>query len=80
MWRRGLAVRNPGMNNWDLSLTKQFSITERFRVNLRASSFNLMNHPVFSGPNTQYGTGNFGKIFSQANLARQSEVSLKIVY
>ena len=74
------SVRSPGMNNLDLSVTKEFAITERFRVNLRASSFNLFNHPVFSGPNTQFGTGNFGRIFGQANVGRQTEVALKILY
>lgn len=74
------SVRSPGMDNWNLSLTKQFSITERFKLNLRASSFNLMNHPVFSGPNTQFGTGNFGRIFSQANTSRQTELALKLLF
>lgn len=74
------SVRSPGMDNWNLSLTKQFSITERFKVNLRASSFNLLNHPVFSAPNTQFGTGNFGRIFSQANAPRQTELALKLLF
>jgi hypothetical protein len=74
------SVRSPGMDNWNLSLTKQFSITERFKLNLRASSFNLMNHPVFAAPNTQFGTGNFGRIFSQANTSRQTEPALKLLF
>ncbi|MFN0172819.1 MAG: carboxypeptidase regulatory-like domain-containing protein, partial [Bryobacteraceae bacterium] len=72
-------LRNPGMNNWNLTLTKQFVITERFKLNLRASSFNLMNHPVFSGPNTTFGAlGAFGRIFGQANINRQTEVVLRL--
>lgn len=74
-------LRNPGMNNLNLTLTKQFVITERLKVNLRASSFNLLNHPVFSGPNTTFGAlGQFGRISAQANLSRQTEAVLKVIF
>lgn len=73
-------LRNPGMNNFNLTLTKQFSVTERVKLNLRASSFNLMNHPVFGGPATTVGAGNFGQISSQANLSRQTEVVLRLLF
>jgi hypothetical protein len=73
-------LRNPGMNNWNLTLTKQFAINERFKLNLRASSFNLMNTPVFAGPGTTVGVGNFGVILSQANISRQSELVLRLFF
>jgi hypothetical protein len=74
-------LRNPGMNNFNLTLTKQFTITERVKMSLRASSFNLMNHPVFAGPNTTFGAlGSFGQIFSQANLSRQTEAVLRLQF
>ena len=73
-------LRNPGMNNVNLTLTKTFAITEQVKVNLRASSFNLMNHPVFSGPNTTFGTAQFGVISSQANISRQQEIVLRILF
>jgi len=73
-------LRNPGMNNWNLTLTKQFAITERVKLNLRASSFNLMNHPVFSSPGTSVGVANFGVILGQANLSRQTEVVMRLFF
>ncbi|MFN7920079.1 MAG: hypothetical protein U0Q16_08285 [Bryobacteraceae bacterium] len=74
-------VRVPGMNNVNLTLTKQFAITERLKVNLRASSFNLLNHPVFAGPGTTFGAvGTFGRISGQANLSRQSELVLRLIF
>ncbi|HYZ83592.1 MAG TPA: hypothetical protein VE621_04295, partial [Bryobacteraceae bacterium] len=60
--------------------SKEFAVTERVRFRLRGSSFNLWNHPVFSAPNTQFGTGNFGRIFSQSNLGRQTELALRMVF
>ena len=49
-------------------------------MNLRASSFNLMNHPVFGGPNTTFGQAQFGQISSQANINRQTEVVLRLIF
>ncbi len=74
------SVRSPGMNNIDVTLSKTFSITERLKTEFRASMFNVPNHPVFSGPGTTFGTGNFGVVSSQANINRQMEFSLKIRY
>jgi len=74
-------LRNPGMNNINVTLTKQFVISEKLKANLRASSFNLANHPVFSGPNTTFGAlGQFGRISAQANLSRQTELVLRLIF
>lgn len=78
--QRASWVRSPGMNNWNLTLTKTFAVTERIKVNLRGSSFNLMNHPVFSGPNTTFGVAQFGVISTQANISRQHEVVLRVLF
>jgi hypothetical protein len=74
------SVRSPGMNNINLTLTKDFAVTERVKFRLRGSSFNLMNHPVFSAPNTQFGTGDFGVVFNQANMSRQTEFALRLIF
>ena len=74
-------LRNPGMNNINLTLTKQFVVSEKLKINLRASSFNLRNHPVFGSPNTTFGAlGQFGRISSQANISRQTEVVLRLIF
>ena len=73
-------VRTPGMNNINVRLAKDFRLKDTLHLGLRASSFNLPNHPVFSGPNTSLGGSSFGRIFNQANLGRQTELALKIVF
>jgi hypothetical protein len=73
-------VRSPGMNNLNLTLSKTFAITERWKLDFRASSFNLLNHPVFAAPNTTFGDASFGRIFNQANLSRQMEFAVKIFF
>ena len=41
-------LRQPGINNWDLGLVKNFSITERLAFALRVESFNTFNHPQYN--------------------------------
>ncbi len=73
-------VRSPGMNNANLTLSKDFRLVERVRLQFRAEMFNVLNHPVFSAPNTSLGNANFGIISSQANLNRQMEFVAKILF
>jgi hypothetical protein len=39
------AFRGPGINNWDMSLFKNFNFTERMYLQLRLESYNTFNHP-----------------------------------
>jgi hypothetical protein len=73
-------ARSPGMNEVDATLSKDFHIVERLKLQLRLSMFNVANHPVFSGPGTTLGNANFGTISSQANINRQLEFASKIVF
>ena len=54
----------PGTANLDFSLFKDFSITERYRIQFRAEFFNLTNTPQFRTDNigNQQGASNFGRI------------------
>ncbi|MBI3473792.1 MAG: TonB-dependent receptor [Candidatus Solibacter usitatus] len=74
------SVRNPGMNNVNLTLSKDFRIVERIKLQFRASQFNLFNHPVFSGPNTTVGNASFGRISAQNNISRQTEFALRVIF
>src|SRR5262249_17643122 len=42
----------PGFSQWDVTLAKYFRVRERARLQLRAESFNVLNHPSFTGINT----------------------------
>jgi hypothetical protein len=43
-------LTGPGINNWDLSLQKSFSIKERAHLQFRIDAFNVFNHTQFGGP------------------------------
>jgi hypothetical protein len=54
----------PGLNNWDLALSKNFKMTESMRLQFRSEFFNAFNHTQFSGLSTTFGTGNYGYVTS----------------
>ena len=55
-------LRGPGINNWDLSLSKRTSITERQSLEFRAEFFNSWNHAQFLRPDLNGFSGTFGQI------------------
>jgi trimeric autotransporter adhesin len=77
---RTLSLRGPGYENWDISLFKSVLVHERFNIQFRAQAFNTFNTPLFAGPNTAYGSANFGAITSQANFPRYLQLGLHVTY
>lgn len=45
-------LRGPGVFNVDLGLFRQFSLTERFKLQFRTEAFNATNTPHFNNPGT----------------------------
>jgi len=71
----------PGIKTMDLSVGKVFSITERFRTELRGEFFNLFNTPQFSPPDGNINDGNFGKITSlRFDSEREIQLSLRVSF
>jgi hypothetical protein len=73
-------AREPGIANFDFTGQKNFSLTERFRLQLRAEFFNIMNTPQFGRPGQVFGTPQFGVISTQANSPRQIQFGLKLLW
>lgn len=42
-------LTKPGTNNWDMSLQKNVSLSERLKLQVRLDAFNVFNHPQFTG-------------------------------
>ncbi len=40
----------PGVRTWDTSMFKTFSLTERYKMELRVEAINALNHPLFQNP------------------------------
>ena len=61
---RPRAFHGPGIEDTDLSIFKQFRMSERFSLQFRAEFFNAFNHPNFANPNSNINSSNFGKVTS----------------
>ncbi|MDQ2921937.1 MAG: carboxypeptidase regulatory-like domain-containing protein [Acidobacteriota bacterium] len=72
--------RGQPLNLWDLSLIKNFSVTERLKFQVRGEFLNAFNHPQFDTPNTDPTNSNFGKITGQNNLPRNVQIGLKLIF
>jgi len=60
-------LRGPGYQDWDMSLQKNTTLWEHYRVQLRADAFNVFNHPSFGTPNSDLTGSDFGVINSTPN-------------
>lgn len=66
----------PGLNNWDFSIGKRFSLSERHKLDFRAELFNIFNHTQFGFPSSVISSATFGRITS-ARDPRLVQLSLK---
>ena len=80
----GNAGRNtyqqPGLNNWDLSMFKNFKMTERFTTQFRWETFNTLNHTQFGSANVNTQSATFGAITSTRVTARRMQLGLKVLW
>jgi len=81
--------RQPGINNWDLGIGKNFAFTERIGFQLRMETFNTFNHSQYAvdtgssqlgvasvenNVNNAPGTGSANTNFGQVTQARPGRV------
>jgi Carboxypeptidase regulatory-like domain/TonB dependent receptor len=86
-------LTQPGINNWDMNLSKMVRFTERVDLQLRLETFNTFNHTQYGidptttaalGPgqnavDSALGDPNFGKVVS-ARPGRILQLGAKIVF
>jgi hypothetical protein len=67
--------RGPTQQNWDMSLGKDFRITESKSFKFAADFFNIWNHPIFASPNNIFNGLGFGTITSTKGTPRLIQLS-----
>ena len=87
-------LRQPGINNWDIGVVKNFIFTENIRFAFRVESFNTFNHPQYninvgglaaagsgggSNPDSTLGDASFGQI-TQASPGRIIQLGGKLSF
>jgi len=70
----------PGINNFDMGVTKRIPITEATAFEFRGEFFNIFNHTQFANPSGDINSGSFGEANSVRNFGRIGQVSLKFVW
>jgi hypothetical protein len=73
------AFRAPGLEQWDLGVSKNFRITEGIKLQFRSEFFNVMNHTNFGLPNQTSTSSAFGTI-TTTYPARQIQFGLKLLF
>jgi hypothetical protein len=72
-------LRGPAWKNVDVTLSKNFRITERWKTEFRAEFFNVANHANFDLPGHTLGNADFG-VISSAEAARTVQVALRVAF
>lgn len=80
----GNSARNmlfgPGSIDWDVSVFKNASLTERLNLQFRAEFFNILNHTNFGSPASNFSVSTtFGRI-SSAGSARNIQFGLRLEF
>ena len=71
--------------NWDFGLFKNTRINERVMLQFRSEFFNLFNTPQFglasaSSASLTVGNAAFGKLVTSANVGRQIQFGMKLIF
>jgi hypothetical protein len=69
------SLRGPGIFNLDVGLFREFGITERWRIQLRAEAFNFTNTPHFGNPGTNVSNLQLNPDGSVRSLGGYTEIT-----
>jgi len=72
-------LRGPGYYNWDISLQKNFQLTERFKLQFRSDFLNAFNAVNLGAPNTSVASATTGQI-TTSQPAREIQFALKLYF
>jgi hypothetical protein len=79
-------VIGPAFHNTDLSIIKNLTVAQRYRLQFRADIFDLFNHPNFGPPGNIVGSPTFGTISrtrlptGEAGSSRQIQLAVKLSF
>jgi hypothetical protein len=70
----------PGYLNSDLSLNKDFRVTERVHAEFRAEALNAFNTPEFNGPNLAADSKSYGQITGTLGFPRLVQLGGRLTF
>ena len=73
-------TRNPGDQQWDLAIFKNFTLTGAQKLQFRMEMFNFPNHANLPGPNRDITSPNFGRTTTKDNNRRDIQLALRYIF
>ncbi len=74
------SVFGPGMQVLDTALTREFSISEQWKLQFRTELFNALNHSNLDSPNRFVNTPQFASITEAMTPGREMQFSARLVF
>lgn len=73
-------LRTPWTVNEDVAILKDFRVTEKLNLEIRASASNAINRVTFGAPNTSRNSADFGRITSSGNSPRNVQLGARFSF
>jgi len=74
-------LRADGTHHADINISKNFALTERFRLQFRGEMYNFTNTPQFAPPGLTVGAADFGQVNgTRFNDRRNVQLALKLLF
>jgi Carboxypeptidase regulatory-like domain len=73
-------LRNPGDQQWDIALFKNFGLSGPHKMQFRVEVFNFPNHPNLSGPQTDITNATFGRSTGKSDSRREIQLALRYMF
>jgi hypothetical protein len=73
-------LRNPGDQQWDIALFKNFAVTGSHKMQFRVEIFNFPNHPNLGDPEDNITNANFGRSITKDGNRRDIQLALRYFF
>ena len=75
-------LNGPGTFMTDMTLTKMFHLTSKYRLEARIEAYNALNNLVFADPDMTLGSATFGQVTRKNNayFGREVQVGLRFIF
>jgi hypothetical protein len=67
---RFTSLRADFLNQFDAGIQRNFALYKTLQLQVRGEAINVLNHPVYAAPSTDWTKSSFGQITAQANQPR----------
>ena len=74
------SIQQPGIDNWDVGLYKNFRVPGRANLQVRWETFNTWNHTQFGSANLNVSSPSFGRITGTRVGPRRMQFGARVTF